>query len=1243
MATNYTVVPGDTLWDIAIRFYGRGELFPVIADANHLPNPDLIFPGQQLLIPDLAPPPTPPVPPPPDPPTEPKPPELPAEPIDFRLLRTDDLVDLDCTAVGFVIETPAGPGVPEPPRPPTEVRYTVVPGDTLWDIAARFYGDPRRYPEIVAANAIPNPDLIFPGQVFLIPGIAGPPGPAPEVPVVDPTRHLRAVADDAHIVVRFGPQNIYEERFPGTPAGQPSKIFAARESRVVFGVPVGTRIEFSTAGVLRALPLFALNVSPSASARPEDGAPPVELPDRPAPLTERETAIEAPFRLIVSPSPRGAFHHPIEPYAALDDSARIELWTTRLAVRREVDGVLTEIDQKDQVQRIVRALHTRNDDPGQPPIFEGSLKPEYRADIVALTSHRTDEQGAAVEPEPLAVRKLVLSAVGAWIDWSAKWDPTPANRILAYRHLAPMGRDAYVRVDIPGLLYPFGHAATLVDITERQIKPGPNPVATLIKRQFIVVREPTRTYRGAGSTKPFAMPFTEMSVRPLVTPDIKPVAGVAPFVAEVEGFGNFRWRMSAIDHAKQIIEMETPLVFVPLLHVDTDAKFTAVMTAAAAAWTPTVRSELAILDKDIAMAPQTTAGDTTFRTESLGFEADADAAARIVAPRLAAADLVVPALSALNGGAAPVSVTYDDDYAAKGFAAGGPAEVFLTLVTPTRLDFGGGSDKGGGFVQPNVGIAALSRTLGAIGDKNVTAGSPLANGKFDPAAFLGGAGAKLFGLFSLLDIVQGAGLDRAPELVSEALDLVSGLRSEVSRLSIATDSLTADLAVAIAKDTSATGKDQLQVLADTTAALKTQLPGAAEELAAAFEALLAGKVADAIGAADRLKVRVSTAGVLIASPHLPAASRAMLEKPYNAVQHIIDVASNPDVVMLVKALTATSTGVLRFDWTPPLGPWPKNSSGNQRVFIPSPNGLTISAEVRTGDAPGSGIDVSAQLTDFELALLPGAELMAMRFTRMGFRVASGRKPEIDVVFGGLEFRGPLEFIEKLRQVIPFDGFSDPPFVDISPGGVKAGFELALPSIPLGVFNLENIALLADCHVPFIGEAVTVGFGFCRKEAPFRLTVMAIGGGGWVGIRLSPAGLVLLEMGLEAGAALSLDFGVASGSVSVMIGIYLRLEGERGQLTGYFRIRGEVDVLGLASASLTLELSLTYDTFTGKLVGRASLVLEVEVLFFSASVEVTVERRLAGSRGDPSLRDIMPPERGGNNMWDNYFDAFAIGA
>lgn len=56
-----------------------------------------------------------------------------------------------------------------PPPPPAAQTYTVEPGDTLWAISERFYGDGNRFHEIAAASGIDNPDLINVGQVVTIP------------------------------------------------------------------------------------------------------------------------------------------------------------------------------------------------------------------------------------------------------------------------------------------------------------------------------------------------------------------------------------------------------------------------------------------------------------------------------------------------------------------------------------------------------------------------------------------------------------------------------------------------------------------------------------------------------------------------------------------------------------------------------------------------------------------------------------------------------------------------------------------------------------------------------------------------------------------------------------------------------------------------------------------------------------------------------------------------------------------
>jgi len=46
-----TVQPGDTLSGISLEQYGDASMYPVIAEANSLADPNLILPGQELVIP----------------------------------------------------------------------------------------------------------------------------------------------------------------------------------------------------------------------------------------------------------------------------------------------------------------------------------------------------------------------------------------------------------------------------------------------------------------------------------------------------------------------------------------------------------------------------------------------------------------------------------------------------------------------------------------------------------------------------------------------------------------------------------------------------------------------------------------------------------------------------------------------------------------------------------------------------------------------------------------------------------------------------------------------------------------------------------------------------------------------------------------------------------------------------------------------------------------------------------------
>lgn len=1055
----------------------------------------------------------------------------------------------------------------------------------------------------------------------------------------------------AVLVLHLPPQHLgehaWQEQPPDVPGLTPHR--AAGPSRLAFELPEGSRISFNLAGVLDALQGLALRVSPNATPGPYRDEVPTATGTGPEPPRDDETAIEAPYRLVVSPSERGRWRHAPEPIGPTgpDGTGRVELWRTWLEVR-PADGEQDVSDAETEAQRIVRAIWTRDFEHGSLLDPDGlkpmSLNPFDRRALVEQTYGGQDASALT----PLRVRHLALSSLGAFFDWGAAWED-PTLDIVDYRHIAVMGRDSYVRVAYPGVLYPFGHRCVLVTLTERKISKREDPVAYLWQRHFIIVRQPVRTYDDRDN------PFTEVRVSPIVTPDLDtPPPPGSTFVPR-RGGRPFEFTLTALDRSGRTTVYPAALVFVSASK-DGDQVFFNDAPGAANLYRTTNSptgpiNQIQGRGQALAMATPVDQGDTSVEVTHLVFEGTFDAEAVTTWPHLLRTRAVVPSMRHLSPQAPAVDLTYAVPFIASGLAprvpgqppGGGPnpAELVMALAsTAPQIDFSKGSDRSGGFLSPNMAVRGLSRALGAVGEDGTGAGG-LTDGKFDPTSFLAGALPKLFGLFSLLDLLEEAGLGEVPAFVSDALSAVDKVADEVRRMKRALDEAQARLGTDLGNAPHDGARAVVQAakneIDSRIGPLQTGLDDVASAVVAlggAPDAAHVGALRDALVAlAAQLQPLTDALGL----PGFPASVRAALERPASALQALVEVANT------VEQLLSSGTVTARMEWAPVIKPWPPTGTV-RNIFKPinPARSLRLAVEVRASASAPPAVDVLAEIVDFELNLIGDGDagLMKLSFQRIGFRAGSSGKPEVDVVFGGMSFLGPLSFVDTLRKMIPFDGFSDPPFVDISPEGATAGFDLALPNVGVGVFSLENISLGADARIPFLGDALTVGFHFCRKDSPFRLTVLCVGGGGWVELRVSPKGMVVLEVGLEACASLSIDLGVASGSVSIAVGLYIRLEADKGLLTAYFRIRGEVDVLGLISASITLELSLTYHFDSGKLIGRASLVVEVEVLFFSASVEIVVERRLAGSKGDPTMRDILPPDDGGPDDWAEYCAAFA---
>ncbi len=286
--------------------------------------------------------------------------------------------------------------------------------------------------------------------------------------------------------------------------------------------------------------------------------------------------------------------------------------------------------------------------------------------------------------------------------------------------------------------------------------------------------------------------------------------------------------------------------------------------------------------------------------------------------------------------------------------------------------------------------------------------------------------------------------------------------------------------------------------------------------------------------------------------------------------------------------------------------------------------------------------MNGKLTNFRVIIL---EMITVNFLEFGFESHSGKKTDVKVKLDPakpLEFSGDLAFVEELRNAIPPDLFGDGPSLDISETGIRAGFAFALPPIAVGVFALKDVSLGAALTLPFLDGKPVFDFNVSERQRPFMLTVSFFGGGGFFRLQLDTAGMKMLEASFEFGAAAAIDIGVASGEVHIMAGIYFSLQRKEGStdlkatLTGYLRMGGSLNVLGLIKISVEFVLSFTYDSDTDKAYGRATLTVHVEVLFFSASVELTVERAFGGESGDPKFGEMYDqPE-----MWSRYALAFA---
>lgn len=971
---------------------------------------------------------------------------------------------------------------------------------------------------------------------------------------------------------------------------RPTVAQLGHPTRLVFVVRPEVRVPFTVAGLLD-WARFDLQVSAIAAI----GASPTAEQIANAPTIREpgatETAIELPYRLLISPTPQVAWDHRAEPFTR---RGRTELWHTRLKMKTE--DAVEELTLENPAP--FRAIWSPDFYAGRrgvpvlkdPDLQRTAMAPDDRYQIVILTSafHGYErylrlgrfQLTAPFAPQPFQVEQLMLSPLGGWLRSRGGWTPphvappprfndafdlgdvirqlpdlrvdraVPDPRIdvanlprifqvpddpldlSEWIHVATQGRDHYVRIVYEGELWPFRHQAALIKVTERKFEQQADFVgAYLVQRMFIVVREPEKNF--AESDR--GMPFKKVRLTTLVTPDIADPE--APGAAKVIGATRSFW-----------VEVQTPgREFFQFLAVGTDV-----------------------------------AGDRVDFTTPLMFvsKADVDLAANPspVAEEYNAMKNIARRTMRVPG----QKLTFAPPEIANG----------NTQLTTHSLNF---------FVFPSGAPARLLKAEVRIPQVEQLVGSDA------PATI------RLFEGY-----------------VGQGIDATNGVFAEIVKEDLSKFTSANPLA-AMVNDTLG-----VKFTADQAGGFATPNMG----ITTLSRALgpLAGKAEDAV------------ADAFNPAEYFPGPD-AKLFGSLQLLRLLVPSTTSKNAPKL-KTRTEDIPGgkklIAELEWEPDV----QDVDAGVVVFKRNQNGaltkLRITGHIEkpvriaAPDADGATFDFSGRLNDFQVSVL-GQVLL--NFRSFSFGSETGEKPSVKVDLdpdNPLEFGGDLKFVEELRKAIPPGLFGDGPSLEITSSGIRAGFAFALPPVAVGVFALKDVALGAALTLPFTDGKPVFDFNVSERAHPFLLAVSLFGGGGFFHLQLDTAGIRQLEAAFEFGATAAIDIGVASGEVHIFAGIYFSLQRDEVTgdldctLSGYLRLGGSLSVLGLVHISVEFNLSFTYDSKNDKAYGRATLTVQVSVLFLSKSVELTIERGFGGSSGDPVFGQIFDtPER-----WSDYALAFA---
>ncbi len=560
---------------------------------------------------------------------------------------------------------------------------------------------------------------------------------------------------------------------------------------------------------------------------------------------EDETAIEFPYRLLLSPDSRAQWITPQYPLGPLDTPTL--LWNARLDPVKGAQSIRA-VWARDLLFDFLRGNKAADTDPGrdekkEPPLTL-SLSRSDRRELVTLSAiyglpalgrvvpnkdalldpanikpGKSDDAPGTVQPfppgiglwgrkagqpirvadeglyvpKPLKTADISFTAMGGTFVGEGQWEPPspivddgtlhsgdpdigdnwrPTLRLERWRHRAVLGRDIFVEVAYKGFLFPIGHRASLLKVTERRFYPHPDTgrsTSYLIQRLFIVIGNREKSFPAVGQSFDGRMWPAQRTITMLTaqTPDLRDpedndsqtAIDNGRLLGEKDNTGKIVWKYNGLVFWPRIGKGEGNEVIFEFRKDEDEQAIAApfIFVDNVAAHEP--KTVKALLDYYRGLpdghrlrrashgsvrrryAPSLKDGETDFDTQSWNLSAtgrfiDDPTLGQVESfrvdgvmegadqppyyPVMRTANIKVQSIDRLIGrSAGSMTVAINELYARYGFSPDqNPSELFLDVLSPAiQMDFSGGGDAVGGLAKPNARLVALSRKFGPVGGR----------------------------------------------------------------------------------------------------------------------------------------------------------------------------------------------------------------------------------------------------------------------------------------------------------------------------------------------------------------------------------------------------------------------------------------------------------------------------------------------------------------------------------------------